>query len=258
MRAAAPKRVALLLLAMAVCKSTSAPASEEELSAISPAALAMEGDYFEGDIITDEYPEVARSATSDDSKLWPDGFIPYTTDSKLGSKDNLAKIREAMDSIEEKTCLRFVPRKDQKDYVKLRSLRGCYSYLGRNGGEQALSLGDGCLYKGTIVHELLHAVGFYHEHTRPDRDEYVDVFLDNVLSKHKRQFTKIDPDKIRSLTPFDYDSIMLYGSDAFTRRKGLHTIVAKDGTLLTAVYEKPGLSDSDVRRIEMLYNCATQ
>ncbi|KAM7294421.1 putative metalloproteinase [Ixodes scapularis] len=65
------------------------------------------------------------------------------------------------------------------------SLRGqsmlrCYSAVGRMGNAQPLSLGDGCVFRGTIIHELLHAVGFYHEHSRSDRDQYINVFLQNV------------------------------------------------------------------------------
>jgi hypothetical protein len=46
-----------------------------------------------------------------------------------------------------------------------------------------LSLEDGCVASdrpGVAMHELMHAIGFWHEHTRPDRDTYVSVNLDNV------------------------------------------------------------------------------
>ncbi|KAL1482173.1 hypothetical protein MTO96_033985, partial [Rhipicephalus appendiculatus] len=85
-----------------------------------------------------------------------------------------------MKNIEMMTPLKFVPRKKEEDYIHLQYLEGCYSYIGRHGGEQPVSLGKGCLYYGTITHELMHAIGFFHEHSRPDRDSYIDVFLENV------------------------------------------------------------------------------
>ena len=39
---------------------------------------------------------------------------------------------------------------------------------------------DGCMYKGTIVHEYLHALGFQHEQARPDRDNYLKVYYQNI------------------------------------------------------------------------------
>lgn len=60
----------------------------------------------------------------------------------------------------------------------------CWSYLGRIGSGQTLSLVvPQCMDKGTVIHELLHALGFWHEHSRPDRDEHVQVVWDNIISK---------------------------------------------------------------------------
>lgn len=62
------------------------------------------------------------------------------------------------------------------------STRRCFSLLGRIGQKQVLSLQRiGCVRKGIIQHELLHALGFYHEHTRSDRDQYVRINEENVL-----------------------------------------------------------------------------
>ena len=47
---------------------------------------------------------------------------------------------------------------------------GCWSFVGRQGGRQVLNLQrSGCVRPGTVEHEMLHALGTYHEQSRPDR-----------------------------------------------------------------------------------------
>ena len=52
--------------------------------------------------------------------------------------------------------------------------------LGRVGGEQMISIGPNCLREGVIIHEIFHALGFFHEHSRPDRDDYIRIDYDNL------------------------------------------------------------------------------
>jgi len=56
----------------------------------------------------------------------------------------------------------------------------CYSYVGRVGGSQAVSLDNDCVYSDTVKHELMHATGFWHEQSRIDRDDYVKIYYDNI------------------------------------------------------------------------------
>ena len=57
----------------------------------------------------------------------------------------------------------------------------CCSYVGRRGnGPQAISIGKNCDKFGIVVHELGHVIGFWHEHTRPDRDDHVTIIRENI------------------------------------------------------------------------------
>ena len=60
------------------------------------------------------------------------------------------------------------------------SFFSCYSSVGRKGGEQIISLGNGCLDKGHAIHEIMHTLGFFHEHSRFDRDKYIKVLWWNI------------------------------------------------------------------------------
>ena len=81
-------------------------------------------------------------------------------------------------------CISFVDdttAKERFPYVYVRRYDsqggydpGCWSYVGNvHDHSQSLNLGHGCMTKRTIQHEFLHALGFFHEHTRPDRDDYI-------------------------------------------------------------------------------------
>lgn len=57
----------------------------------------------------------------------------------------------------------------------------CNADVGKRGGMQIISLGEGCLHKSVVIHEIGHVIGFWHEQNRPDRDRYVDIFTDNIM-----------------------------------------------------------------------------
>ena len=74
-----------------------------------------------------------------------------------------------------------MPRKDEADYIVFKTTgSGCNSNVGRAGGAQTVSLDTGCIYVNLIIHELMHAVGFYHEQCRTDRDDYIMINWDNI------------------------------------------------------------------------------
>ena len=58
----------------------------------------------------------------------------------------------------------------------------CSSQVGRFPGETFdVKLGPDCTDElGRMQHELMHAIGFFHEQARYDRDDWVKIHLDNV------------------------------------------------------------------------------
>uniref|UniRef100_A0A8B9LFG2 Metalloendopeptidase n=1 Tax=Astyanax mexicanus TaxID=7994 RepID=A0A8B9LFG2_ASTMX len=128
----------------------------------------------------------------------------------------------------------------------------CYSSVGRTGGKQVVSLSTrGCVYHGIVQHELNHALGFYHEHTRSDRDRYVTINWQNIDPTMQYNFNKENTNNLN--TPYDYSSVMHYGKTAFTIN-GLNTITPIPDASVQ-IGQRVDLSVIDIQRINTLYNC---
>ncbi|XP_051533279.1 hatching enzyme 1.2-like [Myxocyprinus asiaticus] len=179
--------------------------------------------------------------------------VPYTISA---SYDNNTKmmIVSAMKSIANKTCIRFVPQSNQTDYISIESLTGCWSYLGRIGGKQSISISvSGCVNHGIIEHELLHSLGFYHEHTRSDRGQYVRINWENIAPASVSNFELKDTNNLN--TTYDYTSIMHYGRTSFTIQSGKETITPIPDSSVK-IGQRVEMSTIDILRINKLYECA--
>ncbi|KFM66189.1 Astacin-like metalloprotease toxin, partial [Stegodyphus mimosarum] len=211
-------------LFLLICAASAAPLNkdDEELS-----RLAMQNpDLFGGDMAGIKSLD-DRNGIPFDMFRWPNAEVPYVIDASL--KPHMALITAAFNNYHSTTCVRFVPRTNQLDYIRLFAGNGCYSQVGMTGGPQGVSLGSGCIFKGTIVHELGHALGFYHEQNRSDRDDYLQIFMNNVQKGMEHNFDKLKPNQNILYTPFDYDSIMIYGNHAFSKDGTSVTMRAKNG-----------------------------
>lgn len=211
-------------------------------------------ELFGGDIAGIKSDGDDKNALPSDRTLWPEGIVPFEIDESVANITDL--LLEAMDVYHRETCIRFVPRTDEYDYIKIVNSSGCFSYLGRQGGQQVVSIGRGCEYLGTVIHELMHAIGFTHEHQRSDRDDYIAIIMENVRKTQVSQFTKVKPWNNRIFTDYDFDSIMHYGPTAFSKARNLTTVVPKlPGYELKEPYDKPGFTERDIKKIQTLYQC---
>lgn len=107
---------------------------------------------------------------------------------------NMDMIERAFIQYHKNTCIRFIPRRPKdKDYISIENgSSGCWSSVGRTGGKQVVNLqSPGCLNKiGTVIHELLHAVGFLHEQNREERDGFVVIKKNNIRQGYEINFNK--------------------------------------------------------------------
>ncbi|MCF2502078.1 M12 family metallopeptidase [Dyadobacter sp. CY107] len=180
------------------------------------------------------------------NQRWQDWTIPY----EIGSNLDNSRISKAIQHWEAKTPLRFVPRKDQTDYIHfVKSNDGNYSPVGRQGGRQEIQLKEDNQV-AVIIHEIGHAVGLYHEHSRRDRDNYINILWDNIWPNRREYFNRWPIGQGFDYGSFDYQSVMMYPTNAFSQN-GQLTITRKDGQTWTQGTE---LSSNDVSTVIALYS----
>ncbi|XP_019631581.1 PREDICTED: uncharacterized protein LOC109475420 [Branchiostoma belcheri] len=203
-------------------------------------------------------PANSRNAIIESALLWDYKEIPFVIRQGDYSATEVSRIQSAMEEFHQHTCVRFVQRTGQQDYLYIQRLDGCSAWIGeKHEGAQDVILGDGCVEKGTIVHELMHALGFWHEHQRPDRDGWVNILWNNIKDDRRDDFEKHAESGISTLgLPYDYGSIMHYGSRAHSVN-GQPTIEALFPTN-GLMGQNDGLSTGDIQKINTLYSCGTQ
>ncbi|KAJ1353622.1 Astacin (Peptidase M12A) [Parelaphostrongylus tenuis] len=109
------------------------------------------------------------------------------------------------------TCLEFREDSSARDKVWVTDGAGCWAHLGRIGGTQFMSLGDGCGYIGLGLHELGHTIGLYHTQSRHDRDNYITLHYENLVYDWHDQFNKeSESTNYNYNITYDYGTVMHY------------------------------------------------
>ena len=155
------------------------------------------------------------------------------------------------------TCVKYVLRTTESSYVEYFNggYDACFSKVGRLPGKpNRVSLGDGCYRNNTILHENLHALGFDHMQSRPDRDKYITINWSKVFKGLENQF---DIANIKSMQvgSFDFESVMLYGSTLGSVDESIVIVPKIEGVTIPPVNERGFLSKGDIEKINLLYDC---
>ncbi|XP_065205606.1 zinc metalloproteinase nas-13-like [Planococcus citri] len=198
---------------------------------------------------------VPRGVFREQEFRWPSPTIPYEIGSKMSDKRR-RDLKRGIEILEEKTCLKFKQRSKTyipNDYIIIEDYgrdSACNSmFAGRQGGGQYINIG-GCEREFSIIHEIMHALGFAHEHQRMDRDKYIEVRYNNIIAGLERQFDKLDTDTMG--IPYDIHSVMHYGSHHGSIGSRPAIVSKIPGKKLQKYNE---LNDCDVFKINKLFKC---
>lgn len=210
---------------------------------------------FQGDMVFREKDlsllcPMRSGGRTQSSYYWPGGKVYYTYFPTLSSQDTM-KCRTAMNTIMANTSITFEPKKtNTSNYVVFIPSSYTQSNVGMIGGSQYIELDTSWVTYGNIMHEILHSLGFFHEHCRLDRDNYIVVYPQNIEHDYESQFQKYPSTIGIDFGNLDFDSIMMYSSWAFSKN-GLATMKKTNGT--TFDYQRDSLSSGDKDGIAAIY-----
>uniref|UniRef100_A0A672QSQ6 Metalloendopeptidase n=1 Tax=Sinocyclocheilus grahami TaxID=75366 RepID=A0A672QSQ6_SINGR len=194
-----------------------------------------------------------RSAILGNQYRW-DIPVPYKLSVDL-SVNYKGVILRAFEQFRLKSCIDFKPRAvEDISYISVESRDGCWSYVGRTSARgQTLSIENGCGVKAIVEHEFFHALGFGHEQSRYDRDDYVTINFENIITGREHSFNKYSENLTTTQgTPYDYYSVMHYGKNAFSNGNG-STIITKRPEFQDVIGQRLDLSEYDVIELNKLY-----
>ncbi|XP_056418989.1 meprin A subunit alpha isoform X1 [Hyla sarda] len=199
-------------------------------------------------------PKDARNALRNETYRWKFP-IPYILADNL---DLNAKgvILKSFEMFRLKSCVDFKPYEGEGSFLHFQKFGGCWSYVGDFRTGQDLSIGSGCDHKAIVEHEILHALGFYHEQSRSDRDDYVQIWWEEITDGMSHNFNTYDDKYITDLnTPYDYESVMHYGPFSFNKNASVPTITAKIPAFNNIIGQRLDFSAIDLERLNKMYSC---
>ncbi len=181
--------------------------------------------------------------------LWPNGQIPYVIDPSIKDPSGII---QAINEYNDETTTQWIPRTNQTGYVDFEysdlpgldaAQVGC-----QLGVEQYASLNNPDLTY-VVLHEMGHALGFWHEQEMLDASSYIIINYQNLLPAAASLWAPMPAGTVRDVGPFDYSSIMLYNGYVGSAN-GLPVATELNGTPLP---QNTALSADDIATIDTLY-----
>ncbi|WP_025146136.1 M12 family metallopeptidase [Pedobacter jeongneungensis] len=208
--------------------------------------------YLEYNKVGDGKTTTPRSTfTAEFQKLWPGGIVYYV----INNASHSSLILNSISDWEASTPIRFVQRTNQANYINFQGAPpngSGDSQLGMIGGEQLIRLAANA-DKTTVTHEIGHAIGLFHEQTRADRDQYININSANINNTWRSQYEIYSLGTGSEIGTFDFYSIMLYypyNSAASVGGNTAPQMTKKDGSIWG--YNEY-LSQGDIDGVNALY-----
>lgn len=227
------------------------------------------GGFEEGDMQLTEAQKkllvqgpMGRNGVIDPTRHWPRNEVIYKISEDFDAAHQQA-ILQGIATLQEKTCIRFrEATAEDTAYLEITAKTGgCYTAVGYHGAPQQMNLqiypiGEGCFRPGTVLHEFMHALGFYHEQSSAIRDNYITVLTENIEPGKEFNFQKYSASVVSDYdVGYDYDSCLHYRPGAFSVN-GMDTIVPLDRS--ASIGQRAGLSKKDIDKINIMYKCPIQ
>jgi uncharacterized protein (TIGR03437 family) len=217
---------------------------------------------YQGDIILGNTAELEADAPAEGKSrqssvlpstrsLWPDGTIPYVIDPALSTVLQ-QRVNDAIAHWNSNTPIKLVQHGTEANYVRFTTATGttaCSSSVGMIGGQQMIRLPGTCS-TGAIIHEIGHAVGFWHEQERLDRNQFTTVLYENIDKQSAFNYDQAFASG-QDLGPYNFNSIMHYGAFDFSKQSGLTAMETVPAGI--PIGQRTGLSYGDLDTVRRLY-----
>ncbi len=208
-------------------------------------------------------PTPRQAVIEGDGHRWPGGVVPYVLDPNLTLEER-QEVLDGIDLIESQTNVSFVPLPDNDgdgvpdggapaNFIRFEGSTRSESNIGMQQGEQVILTStdpvrpNGQNGAGTVAHEIMHALGFYHEHQHPDANNPGNPVTVVPGNNPAPNFNQLPPGAI--ILPYDPDSIMHYETGNFNGG----AINVNPGANVGGVGQRHNLSPGDIASINEIY-----